>query len=141
MPCCTMLCHAVPCHPAWPCPASPSRFLPSAASSRGAPGSPATPLTITGPAWACSPRRRSSRRWRASGNGAEPAQPRGQRARLGFFRRARSAPPAVPQYHAVKIPREERQQFREEKTGTIQRKEWAANPRPASDGHLTPSSA
>ncbi|NXV88374.1 ITA7 protein, partial [Calonectris borealis] len=28
--------------------------------------------------------------------------------KLGFFRRARYAPPAVPQYHAVKIPREER---------------------------------
>ncbi|NXH21962.1 ITA7 protein, partial [Bucco capensis] len=28
--------------------------------------------------------------------------------KLGFFRRARAVPPAVPQYHAVKIPREER---------------------------------
>ncbi|NXJ05590.1 ITA7 protein, partial [Odontophorus gujanensis] len=28
--------------------------------------------------------------------------------KLGFFRRARYVPPAVPQYHAVKIPREER---------------------------------
>ncbi|XP_010563466.1 PREDICTED: integrin alpha-7 [Haliaeetus leucocephalus] len=55
---------------------------------------------------------------------------------LGFFRRARYAPPAVPQYHAVKIPREERQQFREEKTGTIQRKEWAANLSEANDSHL-----
>ncbi|NXX44464.1 ITA7 protein, partial [Tricholaema leucomelas] len=44
--------------------------------------------------------------------------------KLGFFRRVRAVPPAVPQYHAVKIPREERQQFREGKTGTIQRKEW-----------------
>ncbi|XP_074989855.1 integrin alpha-7 isoform X3 [Calonectris borealis] len=61
--------------------------------------------------------------------------------KLGFFRRARYAPPAVPQYHAVKIPREERQQFREEKTGTIQRKEWAANLSEASDGHVAPSSA
>ena len=60
---------------------------------------------------------------------------------LGFFRRVRYAPPAVPQYHAVKIPREERQQFREEKTGTIQRKGWAAGVRDAGDGHLTPSSA
>lgn len=60
---------------------------------------------------------------------------------LGFFRRARYAPPAVPQYHAVKIPREERQQFREEKMGTIQRKEWAVNWSEASDGHVTPSSA
>ncbi|XP_040395369.1 integrin alpha-7 isoform X7 [Cygnus olor] len=61
--------------------------------------------------------------------------------KLGFFRRARYAPPAVPQYHAVKIPREERQQFREEKMGTIQRKEWAVNWSEASDGHVTPSSA
>ncbi|XP_075301715.1 integrin alpha-7 isoform X3 [Opisthocomus hoazin] len=61
--------------------------------------------------------------------------------KLGFFRRVRYAPPAVPQYHAVKIPREERQQFREEKTGTIQRKGWAAGVRDAGDGHLTPSSA
>lgn len=60
---------------------------------------------------------------------------------LGFFRRARYAPPAVPQYHAVKIPREERQQYREEKMGTIQRKEWAVNWSEASDGHVTPSSA
>ncbi|XP_071887889.1 integrin alpha-7 isoform X1 [Anas platyrhynchos] len=61
--------------------------------------------------------------------------------KLGFFRRARYAPPAVPQYHAVKIPREERQQYREEKMGTIQRKEWAVNWSEASDGHVTPSSA
>lgn len=60
---------------------------------------------------------------------------------LGFFRRARYVPPAVPQYHAVKIPREERQQFREEKMGTIQRKEWAVNWSEPSDGHVTPSSA
>ncbi|KAM6106291.1 integrin alpha-7 [Pterocles gutturalis] len=62
--------------------------------------------------------------------------------KLGFFRRARYAPPpAVPQYHAVKIPREERQQFREEKTGTIQHKGWAAGLGNATDGHLAPSSA
>ncbi|XP_019466723.2 LOW QUALITY PROTEIN: integrin alpha-7, partial [Meleagris gallopavo] len=61
--------------------------------------------------------------------------------KLGFFRRARYVPPAVPQYHAVKIPREERQQFREEKMGTIQRKEWAVNWSEPSDGHVTPSSA
>ncbi|KAM6294491.1 LOW QUALITY PROTEIN: integrin alpha-7 [Aegotheles albertisi] len=61
--------------------------------------------------------------------------------KVGFFRRARRSPPAVPQYHAVKIPREERPQFREEKTGTIQRKEWAANVREAGDGHVAPSSA
>lgn len=47
----------------------------------------------------------------------------------------------MPQYHAVKIPREERQQYREEKMGTIQRKEWAVNWSEASDGHVTPSSA
>ncbi|NWR94776.1 ITA7 protein, partial [Furnarius figulus] len=28
--------------------------------------------------------------------------------KLGFFHRARQAPPAVPQYHAVRIPREHR---------------------------------
>ncbi|NXK42721.1 ITA7 protein, partial [Piprites chloris] len=28
--------------------------------------------------------------------------------KVGFFRRARHAPPAVPQYHAVRIPREQR---------------------------------
>ncbi|XP_069735541.1 LOW QUALITY PROTEIN: integrin alpha-7-like [Phaenicophaeus curvirostris] len=61
--------------------------------------------------------------------------------KVGFFRRARRAPPAVPQYHAVKIPREERQQFREGKTGTIQRKEWAAGLREQSDGRVAPSSA
>ncbi|KAM6395070.1 integrin alpha-7 isoform 4-T4 [Rhynochetos jubatus] len=61
--------------------------------------------------------------------------------KLGFFRRARRAPPAVPRYHAVKIPREERQRFREEKTGTIQRREWAASPGEAGDGRVAPSSA
>ncbi|XP_065510446.1 integrin alpha-7 isoform X5 [Caloenas nicobarica] len=62
--------------------------------------------------------------------------------KLGFFRRARAVPPpAVPQYHAVKIPREERQHLREEKLGTIQRKEWAATLGEATDGHVTPSSA
>lgn len=59
---------------------------------------------------------------------------------MGFFRRARAVPPALPQHHAVKIPREQRQQFREEKTGTIQRKEWAALSE-AGDGRVTPSSA
>ncbi|NXK80828.1 ITA7 protein, partial [Amazona guildingii] len=28
--------------------------------------------------------------------------------KVGFFRRARAAPPALPQHHAVKIPREQR---------------------------------
>lgn len=34
----------------------------------------------------------------------------------------------MPQYHAVKIPWEDRQQFKEEKTGTILRSNWG-NPR------------
>ncbi|XP_061217721.1 integrin alpha-7 isoform X3 [Neopsephotus bourkii] len=60
--------------------------------------------------------------------------------KAGFFRRARAVPPALPQHHAVKIPREQRPQFREEKTGTIQRKEWAALS-DGGDGRVTPSSA
>ncbi|KAK2514500.1 hypothetical protein Q9966_015741 [Columba livia] len=60
--------------------------------------------------------------------------------KLGFFRRARAAPPAVPQFHAVRIPREQRQHLREGKLGTIQRKEWAALGE-AADGRVTPSSA
>ncbi|XP_065515852.1 integrin alpha-7 isoform X7 [Lathamus discolor] len=60
--------------------------------------------------------------------------------KVGFFRRARAVPPALPQHHAVKIPREQRPQFREEKTGTIQRKEWAALS-DGGDGRVTPSSA
>ncbi|KAM8990373.1 integrin alpha-7 isoform 2-T2 [Ara ararauna] len=61
--------------------------------------------------------------------------------KLGFFRRARAAPPALPQHHAVKIPREQRPQFREEKTGTIQRQEWAARGDGGGGGRVTPSSA
>ncbi|XP_068777553.1 integrin alpha-7 isoform X2 [Struthio camelus] len=61
--------------------------------------------------------------------------------KLGFFRRARYQPPALPQHHAVKIPREQRPQFREGRTGTIQRQEWAAGRGGATDGHLAPSSA
>ncbi|KAM9514615.1 integrin alpha-7 isoform 2-T2 [Guaruba guarouba] len=60
--------------------------------------------------------------------------------KLGFFRRARAAPPALPQHHAVKIPRDQRPQFREEKTGTIQRQEWAARG-DGGGGRVTPSSA
>lgn len=74
VPCRAVPRHAfgpVPCR-AVPCPASPSHFLPSAASSSGAAKPPATPLTITGPAGGCSPPRRTSRLWRASGN-AGPA--------------------------------------------------------------------
>ncbi|XP_033927543.1 integrin alpha-7 isoform X2 [Melopsittacus undulatus] len=60
--------------------------------------------------------------------------------KVGFFRRARAVPPALPQHHAVRIPWEQRPQFREEKTGTIQRKEWAALS-DGGDGRVTPSSA
>nr|XP_025044484.1 integrin alpha-7 [Pelodiscus sinensis] len=56
--------------------------------------------------------------------------------KLGFFKRTRYQPAAVPQYHAVKIPREERQQFHEEKTGTIQKKEWVTDWSEGSDGHV-----
>lgn len=41
----------------------------------------------------------------------------------------------MPQYHAVKIPREDRQQFKEEKTGTIQRSNWGASQWEGSDAH------
>ncbi|XP_051630826.1 integrin alpha-7 isoform X2 [Manacus candei] len=61
--------------------------------------------------------------------------------KVGFFRRARRAPPAVPQYHAVRIPREQRQHLLEGRTGTIQRQEWAASPAEPPDGRGTPSSA
>ncbi|CAM5116503.1 unnamed protein product [Natator depressus] len=54
--------------------------------------------------------------------------------KVGFFRRTRYQQAAVPQYHAIKIPREERQLFREEKTGTIQRKDWVTNWSEGSDG-------
>uniref|UniRef100_A0A8D0H9R9 Integrin subunit alpha 7 n=1 Tax=Sphenodon punctatus TaxID=8508 RepID=A0A8D0H9R9_SPHPU len=49
--------------------------------------------------------------------------------KLGFFKRARYQESKVPQYHAIKIPRQERQLFREEKSGTITRKDWGP-PRP-----------
>ncbi|XP_064354592.1 integrin alpha-7 isoform X2 [Dromaius novaehollandiae] len=61
--------------------------------------------------------------------------------KLGFFRRARYEPPALPQHHAVKIPREQRPQFREGRTGTIQRQEWAAGRGGPPDALLAPSSA
>ncbi|XP_006859454.1 PREDICTED: integrin alpha-7 isoform X2 [Chrysochloris asiatica] len=55
--------------------------------------------------------------------------------KMGFFKRARYPEATVPQYHAVKIPREDRQQFKEEKTGTILRNNWNS-PRPeSSDAH------
>uniref|UniRef100_A0A8D0LB07 Integrin subunit alpha 7 n=1 Tax=Sphenodon punctatus TaxID=8508 RepID=A0A8D0LB07_SPHPU len=60
--------------------------------------------------------------------------------KLGFFKRARYQESKVPQYHAIKIPRQERQLFREEKSGTITRKDWVTHWSGDSDGH-TPSSA
>lgn len=42
----------------------------------------------------------------------------------------------MPQYHAVKILREDRQQFKEEKTGTIQRSNWGGGSQwEGSDAH------
>nr|XP_035942453.1 integrin alpha-7 isoform X5 [Halichoerus grypus] len=68
--------------------------------------------------------------------------------KMGFFKRARYPKATVPQYHAVKIPREDRQQFKEEKTGTILRNNWGsprregpdAHPILAADGHPEPGS-
>ncbi|XP_067552967.1 integrin alpha-7 isoform X4 [Pseudorca crassidens] len=77
--------------------------------------------------------------------------------KMGFFKRARYPEATVPQYHAVKIPREDRQQFKEEKTGTILRNNWGGprgggpdahpilaadgHPEPGSDGHPVPGTA
>ncbi|XP_032501567.1 integrin alpha-7 isoform X10 [Phocoena sinus] len=77
--------------------------------------------------------------------------------KMGFFKRARYPEATVPQYHAVKIPREDRQQFKEEKTGTILRNNWGSprgggpdahpilaadgHPEPGSDGHPVPGTA
>ncbi|XP_031205219.1 integrin alpha-7 isoform X2 [Mastomys coucha] len=55
--------------------------------------------------------------------------------KLGFFKRAKHPEATVPQYHAVKIPREDRQQFKEEKTGTIQRNNWGNCQWEGSDAH------
>ncbi|CAH6778495.1 integrin alpha-7 isoform X2 [Phodopus roborovskii] len=55
--------------------------------------------------------------------------------KLGFFKRAKHPEAAVPQYHAVKILREDRQQFKEEKTGTIQRSNWGNSQWEGSDAH------
>ncbi|XP_064347205.1 integrin alpha-7 isoform X10 [Camelus dromedarius] len=55
--------------------------------------------------------------------------------KMGFFKRARYPEAAVPQYHAVKIPREDRQQFKEEKTGTILRNNWGSPRREGPDAH------
>ncbi|XP_036387353.1 integrin alpha-7 [Megalops cyprinoides] len=46
--------------------------------------------------------------------------------KCGFFRRAQYKD-TVPQYHAVKIPRQDRPQFQDEKTGTLHKKEWATH--------------
>uniref|UniRef100_H0X2V9 Integrin alpha-7 n=2 Tax=Otolemur garnettii TaxID=30611 RepID=H0X2V9_OTOGA len=69
--------------------------------------------------------------------------------KMGFFKRAKYPEATVPQYHAVKIPREDRQQFKEEKTGTILRNNWGsprregpdAHPILAADGHPMPGTA
>ncbi|XP_058529242.1 integrin alpha-7 isoform X1 [Ochotona princeps] len=55
--------------------------------------------------------------------------------KMGFFKRAKHPEAAVPQYHAVKIPREDRQQFKEEKTGTILRNNWGSPRREGPDAH------
>ncbi|XP_052021875.1 integrin alpha-7 isoform X1 [Apodemus sylvaticus] len=55
--------------------------------------------------------------------------------KLGFFKRAKHPEATVPQYHAVKILREDRQQFKEEKTGTIQRSNWGNAQWEGSDAH------
>ncbi|KAJ3602840.1 hypothetical protein NHX12_030585 [Muraenolepis orangiensis] len=44
----------------------------------------------------------------------------------GFFRRAHYKD-KVPQYHAVKIPRQDRPQFSTEKPGPVQKKDWTTH--------------
>lgn len=44
----------------------------------------------------------------------------------GFFRRAHYKD-KLPQYHAVKIPRQDRPQFQTEKPGSVHKKEWATH--------------
>ncbi|XP_068123754.1 integrin alpha-7 isoform X1 [Hyperolius riggenbachi] len=46
--------------------------------------------------------------------------------KCGFFKR-KHYQEKLPQYHAVKIPREERPMVLEEKTGTIKKKDWVTN--------------
>ncbi|XP_030632438.1 integrin alpha-7 isoform X2 [Chanos chanos] len=46
--------------------------------------------------------------------------------KCGFFRRAQYKD-KVPQYHAVKIPRQERTQFQNEKSIVLHKKEWATH--------------
>ncbi|KAG8129344.1 hypothetical protein E2320_016277 [Naja naja] len=55
---------------------------------------------------------------------------------LGFFKRAHYEKAKLPQYHAIKIPRQERQFFHEEKTGTITKKDWVTSWSGDSDGHV-----
>ncbi|KAK5618875.1 hypothetical protein CRENBAI_009347 [Crenichthys baileyi] len=55
-----------------------------------------------------------------------------QPSECGFFRRAHYKD-KLPQYHAVKIPRELRPQFQMEKSGSVHKKEWATH---WSDGTL-----
>uniref|UniRef100_A0A8C8A2K2 Integrin subunit alpha 7 n=1 Tax=Oryzias sinensis TaxID=183150 RepID=A0A8C8A2K2_9TELE len=52
--------------------------------------------------------------------------------KCGFFRRA-PYKDKLPQYHAVKIPRQDRPQFQTEKSGSVHKKEWATH---WSDGTL-----
>ncbi|XP_041837357.1 integrin alpha-7 isoform X2 [Melanotaenia boesemani] len=52
--------------------------------------------------------------------------------KCGFFQRAHYKD-KLPQYHAVKIPREDRPQFQTEKSGNVHKKEWATH---WSDGTL-----
>ncbi|XP_077153613.1 integrin alpha-7 isoform X1 [Ranitomeya variabilis] len=47
--------------------------------------------------------------------------------KCGFFKRKNYKDEKLPQYHAVKIPREERPMVLEEKTGTIKKKDWVTN--------------
>uniref|UniRef100_A0A672IBE5 Integrin alpha-2 domain-containing protein n=1 Tax=Salarias fasciatus TaxID=181472 RepID=A0A672IBE5_SALFA len=46
--------------------------------------------------------------------------------KCGFFRRAHYKD-KLPQYHAVKIPREDRPQFQTKKSGGVHKKEWATH--------------
>ncbi|XP_066527956.1 integrin alpha-7 isoform X2 [Hoplias malabaricus] len=46
--------------------------------------------------------------------------------KCGFFRRSQYKD-QVPQYHAVKIPRQERSQFHDEKSVILQKKEWTTH--------------
>ncbi|XP_051804526.1 integrin alpha-7 isoform X1 [Acanthochromis polyacanthus] len=46
--------------------------------------------------------------------------------KCGFFQRAQYKD-KLPQYHAVKIPREDRPQFQTEKSGGVHKKEWATH--------------